>query len=276
MSSYFLFQPARFKLDGGAMFGIIPKPLWEKGAAPDSMNRIDMAMRMLVIKKKQRLILIDTGIGEHNDSKFTEMFDVRSFNNPLISALKEIGESAQTVTDVVLSHLHFDHVGGLIKFPNATLHLHEDHYKYSFHPTERDTGSFHQSVYSPLIDWYKSEGRAHFISGKEGEILPDLYFKTSTGHTPHMMHPYDERFIYMADLVPMSNHIHIPWVMGYDIAAGQTTIDKREFYQFIVEKNLTMIFEHDPLFWGATLVNEKGKFKAKDKFSATDELVIKI
>lgn len=283
---YYIIEPARFKLDGGAMFGIIPKPLWNKVHPADEQNRIELALRLVLIREGKRNILIDTGIGDYHGEKFDQRFGITNSDSPLENALKEIGMNANDITDLVISHLHFDHVGGIAKLvdgklaptlPNATVHLHKDHFEYSKHPTERDTGSFQIEYFLPILEWYQSQNKVHFLSGTEGEILPGLKFKCSMGHTPYLMHAYDENLIYMADLVPTSNHVHIPWVMGYDISPGVTTTDKNEFYKFIEQQKLTMIFEHDPIYLGCDLVkNEKNEIVAGTKIKATEKMAYQI
>jgi hypothetical protein len=159
-------------------------------------------------------------------------------------------------------------------FPNATLHIHRQHYDYALNPTLRDTGSFHSQHFRPLIEMAEKEGRVHWLDGEEGTVLKDgadeIRFKCSHGHTPWLVHPYDQKFIYMADLVPTSAHIAVPWVMGYDINPGRTTIDKVEFYKFIIENNLTMIFEHDMNIWGAKIKQKsENDFEALEKYPVT-------
>lgn len=292
---YFILEPAKFKLDGGAMFGIIPKPLWDKVAPADELNRIDLALRLLLIKSEQRVVLIDTGIGDHNGEKFDQQFDVRGVSDPLTKALGSIGLLPQDITDLIMSHLHFDHAGGMGKieskndvskatsfvssFPNATLHIHKSHWDYSHAPSVRDAGSFHTQNFDPIIEEHLQKNKVNWLSGESGEIIPELGIKflTSQGHTPWMCHPYDENVLYLADLIPTSNHIHVPWVMGYDIAPGITTEDKQRVLPFIIEKNLKVIFEHDPDFWGATLTkDERGKFKALKKFDSLNAVAYSI
>lgn len=278
---YFILHPAVFKLDGGAMFGIIPKPLWSKKIPADELNRIQLSLRVMLIQTRTRNILIDTGIGDYHGEKFDDRFGVEGVKNPLIVALKKAsGLSAEDITDLIVSHLHFDHVGGLggnetqsLLFPSATLHIHRQHYEYALNPTMRDTGSFQQEYFRPLIEKADQNGKVHWIDGKEGVILEDhgetLSFKCSFGHTPWLMHAYDENFIYMADLVPTSAHVPIPWVMGYDINPGQTTIDKSEFYQFILERDLTLIFEHDMNVWGAKIKPKGQDYETQEAYSVT-------
>ena len=267
--SYFCLEPSRFRLDGGAMFGIIPRQLWSKVHPSDDQNRIDLALRLLVIREDDKVILIDTGIGDYNGDKFNSRFDVRGEDKPLYKCLSELGLTPEDVTDLILSHLHFDHIGGIGEmvegklepvFKNATCHVHEQHYNYSQAPTLRDSGSFHNKNFGPILDWYKENGKMKWHQGEEGELInfknDSIKFKCSHGHTPFLMHPYDSNFIYLADLIPTSNHVHIPWVMGYDINPGVTTVDKVKFLDFILEKNLSIIYEHDPIYWGSKV--EKG------------------
>lgn len=282
----YVLEPGLFMLDGGAMFGIIPKPLWSRVHTPDEDNRIDLSMRLWCIKAADRLILIDTGIGDYHDEKFNKLFNVRSNDSPIAKCLAQINHTPEDITDLIISHLHFDHVGGMGKkennswlptFPNAKLHLHKEHYTYALKPTERDRGSFHVKNFSPIISYYEKKGQITWHAGEQGELLKigddSLKFKCSHGHTPFLMHPYSKDFIYLADLIPTSNHVHVPWVMGYDIEPGVTTKYKREFLDLIIKKELTVIFEHDPKFWGAKIsINEKGKYLCRETREVKKEL----
>jgi glyoxylase-like metal-dependent hydrolase (beta-lactamase superfamily II) len=281
---YFCLEPSRFRLDGGAMFGIIPRPLWNKVHPSDEQNRIDLALRLLLIKTENKVILIDTGIGDHNDEKFNKMFDVRTNEKPLYESLAKINLKPDDVTDLILSHLHFDHIGGIGEvvegeltpvFKNATCHIHKDHYNYSLSPTLRDSGSFHVHNFKPIVEWYENHKQLKFHEGEEGEIISlsndSIKFKCSHGHTPFLMHPYDSKFIYLADLIPTSNHVHIPWVMGYDISPGVTTEDKVRFLDFIVKEDLTVIYEHDPIYWGSKVGQGKRALEAKNLIEAPKE-----
>ncbi len=278
MTKYFILHPAVFKLDGGAMFGIIPKPLWSKLIPADELNRIQLSLRVMLIQTKNRNILIDTGIGDYHGEKFDQRFGIIGEKGPLENLLKKnFNLASEDITDLILSHLHFDHVGGLghtgqehvSVFPNATLHIHRQHYNYSLNPTQRDAGSFHSSYFKPIIEKANKNGKINWLDGEEGVILIDdgeeIKFKCSHGHTPWLVHAYDKHFIYMADLVPTSAHISVPWVMGYDISPGLTTVNKLEFYQFIAENNLTMILEHDMNYWGAKI-----KRKSETEFEAAE------
>lgn len=281
----FVLHPAKFKLDGGAMFGIIPKPLWEKKIMPDELNRINMSLRIAYIETKNRRILIDTGIGDYHHEKFNSQFDIRTQDSPIEKILKaEFNTDCSHITDIILSHLHFDHAGGLgrgpngdqLVFENATLHLHSDHLEYATHPTLRDSGSFQSHYFLNLIDKYRERKQLHLFDGLAGVILKDgkeeITFKTSFGHTPYMIHPIFDNYIYMADLVPMSHHVNIPWVMGYDIEPGTTTKYKQEFYDFILKNKLKMIFEHDDELIGGELeIDDQKKYNLLNPIISHDK-----
>ncbi len=264
---YFILEPATFKLDGGAMFGIIPKPMWNKVVSCDDLNRIEMSLRLMLIKTKDRLILIDTGIGDYHDDKFNKNFSVSSNKCPIVSAMESLGFSRDDLTDLIISHLHFDHVGGIGEnkngkmepvFKNSNCHIHKKHFQYAQNPTARDIGSFRSNEFMPILNYYKDNNLLKFYDKEEGKFFEltkghYLNYKCSHGHTPYLMHPYNKDFIYLADLIPTSHHVHIPWVMGYDINPGQTTKDKSSFLDFIIEKDLTVIYEHDLNYWGGKI-----------------------
>ncbi len=283
-----------FRLDGGAMFGIIPRPLWNKVAPADDQNRIDLDLRLWLIQTPTKNILVDTGIGDYHGEKFDARFDVRQAHSPLTEILAKVNLKPEDITDLIISHLHFDHAGGIGVFPNgekekivpalknAMIHLHRDHFDYSLKPTMRDAGSFHKKIFLPVIEEMDKKSLVNWIDGEEGEILTldngeVIKFKCSHGHTPHLIHPYSNEYIYLADLIPTSNHVHIPWVMGYDISPGITTENKEDFLNLIFEKNLKVIYEHDPKYWGSTIVkNERGAYVPGELFLKDDKQVVEI
>lgn len=279
MTQSYLLQPATFRLDGGAMYGIIPKPLWEKHSAPDHHNRIQLSLRLWLIKTDDRFILVDTGLASHQDTAFQERFDVQGPTHPLSEALGELGLRPDDITDLIISHLHFDHAGGMTQktdqgytfaFKKAQLHLHRDHYSYALNPTARDSGSFHRHEFQSVIEELDQKQRVTWHQGEHGVILDGLEYRCSHGHTPWLMHPYNDQYIYLADLIPTAHHVSIPWVMGYDIAPGQTTKDKLEFLQMINQKNLKLIFEHDIDSWGASIeACEKRHYKIREAYKAS-------
>ena len=239
-------------------------------------------MRLWCTKTKNKLIITDTGIGDYHGEKFEQQFGVRGGAHPLKQALNQAGYELEDVTDLVISHLHFDHAGGICTedngnfipvFPNATLHLHRRHYDYSLDPFDKDRGSFHSNVYNPAVQYYRQNNKLNWLDNEKGQILSDhgyeLKFVVSHGHTPFLIHPFDSKYIYLADIVPTSNHVHIPWVMAYDIEPARSTEDKKRILKMVAEKDLTIIFEHDPIFWGAKVSTENPKkFTTTERFEA--------
>lgn len=288
MINNYMIEPARFKLDGGAMYGIIPKPLWNKVHPADEHNRVDLALRLWLMRSGDKVVLVDTGIGDYHGKTFDQRFDVRGKDDPLTQALATLDLTPDDITDLVISHLHFDHVGGIGRlnkddemvplFSKATCHVHRQHFEYAQKPTARDSGSFHTHHFMPVLNYYKDQGQLVFHEGEEGLIFnfaqdQPLRFKCSHGHTPWLMHPYTDQYIYLSDLIPTTHHLHIPWVMGYDISPGITTENKQEFLSFIREHNLSVIYEHDPEYWGSSLtLDEKNRIAHKEKFSAAETL----
>jgi glyoxylase-like metal-dependent hydrolase (beta-lactamase superfamily II) len=286
----FVIHPATFKLDGGAMFGIIPKPLWSKKIQPDESNRILMSLRVIYIETKNKKILIDTGIGDYHSEKFTHQFEITSSKSPLTQILQDDFKVApDEITDIILTHLHFDHVGGLGSgedgttpiFKNATLHVHKNHYEYALNPTLRDAGSFQTHFFKPLIEHYISKNQINFVDTDSGTLLKDgdenIGFDISFGHTPYMIHPIFDKKIYMADLVPMKHHVKIPWVMGYDIEPGTTTVYKQKFYNRIMQEELVMLFEHDLDTIGGKLAkNDRGQYVLKDEIKPDESKTMEL
>lgn len=270
--TYGSLYPSTIKLDGGAMFGIIPKPLWSKKIIPDEFNRIPMTMRVFLIKEGNRLILIDSGAGDYQGEKFNERYGLRHPPITFKELLhKMLGCTPEDVTDLVLSHLHFDHASGALTgsellpaFPNATLHVHRQHYEYSKNPTLRDAGSFQTDIIKKTLEYYIQKKQINWLDQKEGiitlqESSNPLYFKTCHGHTPYQILPYDNKTIFLADLVPTHAHFNIPWVMGYDLHPGVSATERAELYPWINQKNLFCIFDHDLQYWGAKITNHDNK-----------------
>ncbi len=253
--SLYQIETGRFWLDGGAMFGIIPYPLWSKSNPPDDRNRIELASRALLLVGEGRVILIDNG----NGSKFTEKqkdiyrLDTSRWN--ITSSLKAAGYTPDDVTDVILTHLHFDHAGGSTcrenkgelrpAFPRARYLVQEAHWQHAMHPTEKDRGSFMPDDFLPLKDHRVIE----FLDG-ECTLFPDVSVLVVNGHTTAQQLPLisdgKTTLLYCCDLFPTTSHIPLPYIMGYDLRPLVTLEEKKRILQNAVENDWILFFEHDP------------------------------
>ncbi|MBE7175979.1 MAG: MBL fold metallo-hydrolase [Mucilaginibacter polytrichastri] len=257
-----------FKLDGGAMFGVVPKAIWNKTNPADGNNMCTWAMRCLLVETDGRRILIDTGIGTKQDEKFLSRYYMHG-QGELFSSLKKAGFSAEDITDVFLTHLHFDHVGGAViregdtllpAFPNALYWTNERHWKWAIEPNAREKASFLKENLLPL----QESGRLRFIDvAGEAVFTPDFRVRFAYGHTDAMMIPllnYGNRTVaYMADLLPSVGHIPLPYVMAYDMFPMKTLEEKSRFLQEAAEKNYILFLEHDPVYTCCTVHStEKG------------------
>ena len=243
-----------FKLDGGAMFGVVPKSMWKKLNPPDENNMCNWAMRCLLIEDEGRLILIDNGMGNKQDEKFFGHYYLNG-EDTLEKSLAKYGFSKEDITDVFLTHLHFDHCGGSIEivdekfvpaFSNATYWSNENHWKWATMPNDREKASFLKENILPI----QESGKLKFIETKEGiEFTKNVNLRFVNGHTESMMLPQinykDKTIIYMADLLPSAAHIPIPYVMAYDTRPLETLKEKKSFLTEALEKDYILFFEHD-------------------------------
>lgn len=243
----------KMHLDGGAMFGIIPRPLWERRIAPDSRGRIPMVMRCLLIESSDRLILVDNGIGDKYDDRFADIYGVDQETSDLHSSLKAAGFDASDVTDVLLTHLHFDHCGGTtsrdsngdlqLVFPQAKHHVQQSHWEWA-QVSPRERASFLEENLQPIVD----QADLVFYNGP-GEFLPGINLITVDGHTRGQqllhIHDGDKNILYAADLFPTAAHVPLLWIMAYDVAPLDTLAEKENLLPSIVRENWYVIFEHD-------------------------------
>lgn len=268
-----------FKLDGGAMYGVVPKSMWQKLNPPDEKNLCNWAMRCLLIEDEGRLILVDNGMGNKQDEKF---FGHYYLNGPdsLDGSLAKHGFSKDDITDVFLTHLHFDHCGGSIEkendqlvpaFKNATYWSNEAHWKWATEPNDREKASFLKENILPI----QQSGRLQFIETKNGvNFTANIKVRFMNGHTEAMMLPQIEykgkTIIYMADLLPSVSHIPIPYVMAYDTRPLHTLQEKKAFLAEAQEKDYILFFEHDPEIECCNLqLTEKG-VRSKETFKLSE------
>ncbi len=266
-----------FKLDGGAMFGVVPKSLWNKTNPADSNNLCDWAMRSLLIEDGDRLILIDTGIGDKQSEKFFSHYYL-SGNDSLIGNLKQLGFSPADVTDVILTHLHFDHCGGAVRwnkdhtgfelvFPNAIYWSTENHWKWATEPNAREKASFLTENILPIHE----SGQLQFIP-RTGNFtknaFPNIDMLFVDGHTESMMVPHihhqDKTLVFMADLLPSVGHLPLPYVMGYDTRPLLTLDEKASFLNKAADQNYFLFLEHDAVNEVCTLQHTEKGVRAKD------------
>lgn len=252
-------EAGNFKLDGGAMFGVVPKTIWNKTNPADNHNLIDLAARCLLIEDGDRLILIDTGMGDKQPEKFFGYYAMWG-DHSLDSSLAKHGFSRADVTDVFMTHLHFDHCGGSVRwnkdrtgyepaFPNAKFWTNEDHWNWAVKPNAREKASFLPENILPM----QESGQLHFISRGSGDTLErselgfGIFF--ADGHTDKMMIPkisYQGKTIcFMADLLPTAGHLPLPYVMGYDTRPLLTLPEKQKFLNEAADNGYFLFLEHD-------------------------------
>ena len=254
-------------LDGGAMFGVVPRTLWEKRLPPDDANRIPLGMRPLIVRNGKTTVLIDAGCGDKMDAKLTQIYKLdRRYH--LDHALAEAGVTADDIDIVVASHLHFDHVGGFTKFgkggaivprfPKARYIAHRAEWEDATHPHERNRASYLQENFLPL----KDAGVLSLVDDAT-EIIPGVKYRRSGGHTPNhqvlMIESGGKTAVFTADMYPTSVHIPDPWVMGFDLLPVDTLSFKRAFAPEAIEREYLLFFEHDPSMAAGYLREKDGK-----------------
>jgi glyoxylase-like metal-dependent hydrolase (beta-lactamase superfamily II) len=260
-----------FKLDGGAMFGVVPQTLWQRVNPPDAKNLCTWAARLLLIETGDRKILVDTGMGDKQDEKFRSHFEPHGEETMTGELLKSM-ILPEEITDVFLTHLHFDHAGGAVKydelgnlvptFPNATYWTNEKHWQHAMQPNMKEKASFLKENFVPL----QKEGRLKMIDVQDDRVewLPGIKVRFAHGHTESLMalevQLEDKKLIYGADLMPASYYISLPWVMSYDIRPLVSLEEKSVLLTETLDNGDILFFEHDPRIECGTLKrNEKGR-----------------
>ena len=247
------------RLDGGAMFGVVPKPLWERRTPPDAKNRIPLGLRCLLVEHPDGLVLIDTGLGNKEDDKFLEIYGVENRGGDgatqLEDALAEAGHTPDEVRWVINTHLHFDHAGGNtvraaggaigVTFENATYMVQEDELAFARHTNERTRASYLPHNFEPVA----AAGRWRLLHG-DTEVLPGISVRLTPGHVPFhqsvLLRSRDETLCYLADVMPTRHHLALPWIMGYDLEPLRTLESKRALVRAAAAEGWWLYFEHDP------------------------------
>jgi len=264
-----LFVSSYFSLDGGAMFGIIPKPLWSKTNPADEQNRVKLATRHLILQSGNRNIIIDTGMGNKWDDKSKNIYNIDLTHAPELNNI-----AAASFTDVLLTHLHFDHTGGSTKiengkliptFPNAKYYVQKKNYDWALNPSNRDKGSYLKNNFEPLMN----EGVLHFINGEE-QFDDEISFIIVNGHTFYQqlikISDGENTFLCVCDLLPFASHIPLPYIMGYDLQPLITLNEKKKILQHAVDEDWKLFFYHDPEIAYATLMQTDKGIRLKEKF----------
>ena len=262
------------QLDGGAMFGVVPKTLWERKIPADARNRIPLGMRCLLIEHPDGLVLVDTGAGNKESEKFYGIYGIE--NSPiggvgptqLESALGQAGFSPADVALIINSHLHFDHAGGntrrgesgepVASFPNARYVVRRGEWEWAHRVNERTSASYFPHNYDPLMAAGVLE-----LADADIELLPGISLRRTPGHTPHhqgiLLESEGERLFYLADLAPTTAHVPLPWIMGYDVEPLVTLESKRQLWGEAVSEGWTVMFEHDSVnAFGRIVADGKG------------------
>jgi len=279
-------EAGNFKLDGGAMFGVVPKTIWNKTNPADENNLIDIAARCLLIQDNNRLILIDTGMGNKQSDKFFGYYSLWGTHS-LDGSLAKYGFHRDDITDVFMTHLHFDHCGGSVNwnkdktgyevaFKNAKYWTNDNHWEWATKPNPREKASFLSENILPM----QESGQLHFIQRPQGDYLTkseldfDIFFVD--GHTEKMMLPHiqyqDKTIVFCADLIPTAGHLPLPYVMGYDTRPLLTLPEKAKFLTAAAENNYYLWLEHDAHNQIITVENTEKGIRLKEVFCCEDIL----
>ncbi len=269
--NFHIIETGYFKLDGGAMFGVVPKVMWNKINQADDENLCTWSMRSLLVEEGNKKILIDTGMGDKQGDKFKSHFHPHG-KDSLYSSIADAGFSNEEITDVIITHFHFDHVGGAVDvdtkgnyipaFPNATYWTTKAHYDWAIEPNSREKASFLKENFVPL----REHGVLKYIDeGEDVKFSEHIKINFVNGHTRSMMVPYIEMgngktLVYCADLLPSHGHVSLPFVMSYDLFPLTTLDEKAALYERVTDGRHILFFEHDKdVAMGTVVKNEKGR-----------------
>jgi glyoxylase-like metal-dependent hydrolase (beta-lactamase superfamily II) len=263
-----------YRLDGGAMFGVVPRVLWEKKHLPDDQNRVELALNCLLLRDGERTVLIDNGMGDGWSEKELAIYGLERPEGDLLANLGRLGLDPSEITDVVLTHLHFDHAGGTVRgegeearlvFPNAQHWLQSANLRWAQNPTERDRVSYRAQKWELLL---QDPDRLRLVEGAT-EILPHLRAIPVNGHTPGqqllLAGEDDDQLLFAGDLVPYASQLRVSWVMAYDLNPLLTLQEKRDILARAASEDWVLVFEHDPEIAAARIQGEDGNFSVRER-----------
>ena len=265
-----------FRLDGGAMFGVVPKVLWKKTHPADEKNRILLCTNLILVRRGKKNILVDAGNCEYVSDKMRSIYAMDNSEFSMRTLLSQNGLSHKDITDVILTHLHFDHAGGAVRqdgsggfipaFPNAVYHVQKKQFQWAMAPSGRDRSSYMREQFLPLTD----AGRLNLSDGP-GELFPGIEVLVCDGHTPGMqlplIHGNGEKFLFAGDLIPLHSHLSPPWIMSYDLRPLVTLEEKERILSRAAEENWILFFEHDPVLSCCRIERHKNSFRVRERVS---------
>tara|TARA_Y100000590_G_scaffold431081_1_gene545448 strand:+ start:501 stop:1358 length:858 start_codon:yes stop_codon:yes gene_type:complete len=265
-----------FKLDGGAMMGSVPKVLWNETNPCDSKNRIDLALRCLLVDDGVNVVLIETGIGHKNSQKFIDMFQIDHSKYTLCNTLSKYNYNHKNITHVILTHLHFDHSGGAISkdkegqlipsFPNAKYYISKRNWEAGLHPSPRDRASYLKENYILL----KEKGLLNLVDDNT-EIINGISNYMVDGHTTGQqlikISDQGQTIVFCSDLIPLKSHLKLPWIMGYDLNAALTLKEKKTFLDKASDEGWLLFFYHDPKIIAVKIKKDEKYYKVIDEYS---------
>jgi glyoxylase-like metal-dependent hydrolase (beta-lactamase superfamily II) len=271
-------ETGNFKLDGGAMFGVVPKSLWNKVYPADEMNLCNFSLRCLLIETEDQLILIDTGLGNKQSEKFFSYYYLNG-DATLENSLKSAGFDKHDITDVILTHLHFDHCGGAVEkttddtyrpaFINANYWISGPQWHWAMEPNQREKVSYFLENFEPL----EKIGKIHFVN-YEQPFNSDITLRFYNGHTEGLMVPFirynNQTLVYVADLIPTTAHISLSWICSFDIRPLISMEEHKSFLSEALSKNYTLFFEHDIFHECCNLTDTEKGIRMKASFTLND------
>jgi glyoxylase-like metal-dependent hydrolase (beta-lactamase superfamily II) len=268
-------RDGQYRLDGGSMFGVVPKVLWARHHSPDDRNRIALALNCLLLQGEGRVVLVDNGRGDGWSDKDLDIYGLERPQGDVLMDLQRRGIRPEEVTDVVLTHLHFDHAGGTVRvgagepqltFPRATHWLQAQNLRWGESPTERDRRSYLRPKWARLLDEHRDQVR--LVEGPQ-EILPGVETLVVNGHTPGqqlvLVGDEQQRLLFCGDLVPFASHLRIPWIMAFDLNPLLTLAEKRETLARAAIEGWVLAFQHDPSIEACTVRADDGHYEVSER-----------